>query len=106
MYALTGIDSASGDVGQNVYLSEFSIPNSTDVNGKFIGSYGNYVGQGVASNILFTQLKINYLINRKNNLLAEISYTYRNQTIGVKSNTSNFITFGFKTSLFNHYNDF
>ncbi|GDX53302.1 hypothetical protein LBMAG27_23490 [Bacteroidota bacterium] len=106
MYVLTGIDSTSGDVGQNVYLSEFSIPNSTDVNGKFIGSYGNYVGQGVASNILFAQLKINYLINKKNNLLAEISYTYRNQTIGVKSNTSNFITFGFKTSLFNHYNDF
>ncbi len=106
MYVLTGIDSASGNVGQDVYRSDYAIPNSFDFNGKFVGTYGNYVGQGVESTILISILKLNYLINRNNNLRAEISYTYRNQTIDGISSPTNFITFGFKTSLFNHYFDF
>lgn len=106
MYVITGIDSASGNVGQNIYLSDYTIPNSYDVNGKFIGTYNNHVGQGIAATTLYSQLKLNYLINRHSNLMAEISYTYRNQTIDGKSNAANFLTFGIKTSLFNHYYDF
>ncbi len=106
MYVLTGIDSTSGNVGQNIYLSEFSIPNSSDIKGKFIGSYGNYVGQGVSSSIIFSQFKLNYLINQHNNLLVEFSYAYRNQCVDGIGSPSNFITFGIKTSLFNHYYDF
>lgn len=106
MYVLTGIDSASGNVGQNIYSSDYSIPNSFDLNGKFIGTYGNYVGQGISSSILYSQFKLNYLLNQHNNLLIELSYTNRNQIIEGKSNISNFITFGIKTSLFNHYYDF
>ena len=106
MYVLTGIDSASGDVGQNVYLSEYNIPNSFNLQGKFIGSYGNYVGQGVTVSTQFAQLKINYLINRHNNLLAELAFTSRNQNIDGQNHTTNFVSFGIKTSLFNHYYDF
>lgn len=106
MYVLTGIDSASGNVGQNIYSSDYSIPNSFDLNGKFIGTYGNYIGQGISSSILYSQFKLNYLLNQHNNLLIELSYTNRNQIIEGKSNISNFITFGIKTSLFNHYYDF
>ena len=106
MYVLTGIDSASGNVGQNIYSSDYSIPNSFDLNGKFIGTYGNYVGQGISSSILYSQFKLNYLLNQHNNLLIELSYTNRNQIIEGKGNISNFITFGIKTSLFNHYYDF
>ena len=106
MYVLTGIDSASGNVGQNIYSSDYSIPNSFDLNGKFIGTYGNYIGQGISSSILYSQFKLNYLLNQHNNLLIELSYTNRNQIIDGKSNISNFITFGIKTSLFNHYYDF
>ena len=106
MYVLTGIDSASGNVGQNIYSSDYSIPNSFDLNGKFIGTYGNYIGQGISSSILYSQFKLNYLLNQHNNLLIELSYTNRNQIIEGKGNISNFITFGIKTSLFNHYYDF
>lgn len=106
MYVLTGIDSASGNVGQNIYSSDYSIPNSFDLNGKFIGTYGNYIGQGIISSMLYSQFKLNYLLNQRNNLLMELSYTNRNQIIEGKSNISNFITFGIKTSLFNHYYDF
>lgn len=105
MYVMEGIDSDTGNVGHDIFNSDYNILNSTK-QGTYIGTFGNYVGQGIPQSILFAQLKLNYLINPANNLRAEVSFTHREQNTDGIISTTNFITFGIKTSLFNHYYDF
>lgn len=105
MYVMRGIDSDTGNVGHDIFNSDYNIQDAYK-QGTFVGTWGNYVGQGIPQTILYVSAKVNYLLNRHNNLLAEVSYTYRQENTDGKLSTTNFITFGIKTSLFNHYYDF
>ncbi len=106
LYALIGLDAnQSYNEGHNIYRSDYDIPGAF-VNGKVIGTYGNFTGQGLQTDLLYGELKFDYLINPKNNLNFELSVVHRQQENELKKSMTNFITFGLKTNLINRYYDF
>lgn len=107
LYALIGTDLNSNyNEGQNIYRSDFEIPGSFDSRGKFVGTYNNYVTQGVKNTLIYAELKFDYLINPKNNLHIELTLAHRQLDNVLKKSETNFITFGIVTNLINKYYDF
>jgi hypothetical protein len=95
--ALTGLDTAGKDFGQNIFLSYSSRANE----------YGNYVGQGRKTIIGSAEFRIAYLIIPSMNLKAELGFNYHTErSSGLKTMDAAIVTFGFKTSLYNTYRDF
>jgi len=98
--AVIGYDtsSTSGNVGSNIFISDFDIPN-------FPESYGNFIGQGLRTTIKSTDLRAGYLINPSINLNIEgqiFIRTYKNEQEALP--TTMFML-GLKTDIFNHYYD-
>lgn len=113
MYAKNGLDSANTHFGSNIYLSTFdsSVPSENNIP---VNDYKNHIGQGIASNIIFNEIKISYLINKKNNLRAEAGFINRMQDLsqinfgktGTKTDTDIFFYIGIRTSIFEGYYDY
>ncbi|MBI5219166.1 MAG: hypothetical protein HY958_09580 [Bacteroidia bacterium] len=105
MYAIAGIDSANSHFGQNIYQPTFysPIPSTHNIP---VNQYKNQIGQGIKTNIIFNELKISYLINRKNNLRIEAGFIYRQQKNTLLTTQNNFVFLGIRTSLFNGYSDY
>jgi hypothetical protein len=97
--AMVGLDtSMNSNVGSNIFLSDFTIPNFPD-------SYNNYVGQGLETNIVSVDLRAGYLLNPKINLNLEGQIFYRTYANDDRSlNTLQFML-ALKTDLFNNYYD-
>lgn len=99
MYAIIGKDSlsAKSNVGQNIFLSYTTRPFDR----------GHYTTQGVKTTVMQGQIKFAYYLIPNLNLRMEIGFIQR-----AEKNTKGyalqnpFIFIGFKTSLWNKYNDF
>ncbi|MEM7549004.1 MAG: hypothetical protein AAF363_04990 [Bacteroidota bacterium] len=71
-YTETGLDTANLNVGTNVLLD-----NSTRNRGVGDPNFGNEIGQGIATEIMFGDLTASYMF--KHNLFADLRYIYRRQ---------------------------
>jgi len=70
-------------------------------------NYGNKIGQGTGSKLLYGDLKVSYMLNPKYNLRIEASTIYRQETLayGYQYN-ANWFQFGLRSSFRNIYTDF
>jgi hypothetical protein len=101
MYASQGRDTLNSNWGTDVYQDYKDREQE----------YGNEIGQGVNTKILYTDLKVGYLFNPKTNLRFQLGFTYRKfspeiETDNLKENTTKYFYVGFSTSLTNRYHDF
>jgi hypothetical protein len=69
------------------------------------GGLGNYIGQGLTTNMYYFETKISYLINPKTNLRIELGGIYRDETNVVFHDKTSMITIGLRSSFRNLYND-
>lgn len=69
--------------------------------------YGNYIGQGVETNLFYTRFKVAYYLIPSADLLAEAGVAVRQEKNSASSLiNSNFFFIGIKTGIMNWYNDF
>lgn len=69
-------------------------------------NYGNFIGQGVNNELLYSDIRVAYVLNPLSNLRFELCYTYRSLTTGLTENRTSWITAGIRTSFRNLYYDF
>ncbi|MCX8472489.1 MAG: hypothetical protein ORN85_02450 [Sediminibacterium sp.] len=67
--------------------------------------YGNYIGQGVPIDFIFSNIQAGWVINPKNNLRIEFQYIFRNENINGANNISNIFYVGLRSSFRNIYLD-
>lgn len=96
MYVKTGLDTAGINYGKNIFKS-YEQP---------AGYTGNYMAQGLETSITYIDLKLAYLINPAYNLKLEAGITNRKSENKHNTLENNFIYFGLKTAICNHYYDF
>ena len=68
--------------------------------------YGNEIGQGISTTLVYNNLEISYLINPSFNFNAYIGFTSRIETTPTNRNTTNFFYLGLRTSINNYYYDY
>ncbi len=83
------------NVGQNLLQSY----NSRD------HDYGNYIGQGIPVNFIFSNIQAGWVINPKNNLRLEFQYIFRNENTQGIDQISNIFYIGLRSSFRNIYLD-
>jgi hypothetical protein len=67
---------------------------------------GNYIGQGIATKMLYMEWKVAYLLNPKYNLRFEIGGIYRKETNDFRLNSyTGLVTIGLRSSFRNLYTD-
>ena len=74
-------------------------------------NYDNKVAQGNTGTLFFFDTKVGYIVNPAINLKIFASYTFRDfsiiqETVHLKNDKTNIISFGLRTDLFNTYYDF
>lgn len=95
-YAEVGFDTAGLNYGQNVLLSYNSRVNE----------YGNRVGQGLKTKILWADLTVSFLINPHYRMCAFADFALRSSVQPTKTDNTVLIQGGIRTNLFNRYYDF
>lgn len=90
-----GLDEAGFNYGKDLF-QPYTAPAKTD---------GNYIGQGITTNMYYVEGRIAYVLNPKYNLRLEIGGIYRNETNSAFNDKSSMITFGLRTSFRNLYTD-
>ena len=71
-----------------------------------VSDYGNYIGQGIETTLVYQNVSLSYLINPAYNLNFVVGYTNRNLKTETATQTTNYIYVGLRTSLRNLYYDF
>lgn len=71
-----------------------------------VSDYGNYIGQGIETRLLYNDINVSYLINPAYNLNFTIGYINRNLKTDTDTHTTNYFYIGLKTSIGNTYYDF
>ncbi len=95
-YARYGMDPDGQNFGSNLFLSYNTRPND----------YGNFIGQGLKTDLNFLEAKVSYLLNPKYNLRLEIGGVYRSERSVDFTQKTQLITFGLRSSFRNLYQDF
>lgn len=98
-YAVYGADTANLSYGQNIFLSDYNA-----VGG--IYSFGNAIGQGVKTKLMYATFRVSYLINPKTNWNIFAEYTYRKKSTDFREHNNSLFNIGMRTSLRNLYYDF
>lgn len=96
MYSIHGADTMGLNFGNDLYQSYLSR----------YSEYGNYVGQGLKTTLIYEDIRLVYIVNPKTNLNIEVGFSNRSESNTLSSIKSNFFYIGFKTSLTNSYYDF
>lgn len=96
IYAIRGLDTKSTNYGNNIFKSYTTREQE----------YYNFTGQGITSKMIYTDLKLSYIIKPENMLHAFIGITNRIEKLPAQNLNTTFIYLGIKTSLFNSYRDF
>ena len=96
IYANYGTDPFGMNYGKNIFLSYDTR----------VQDYGNFIGQGIKTNLFFTEAKVSYLINPKYNLRAELGGVYRRESSSVAIQNTALVTFGLRSTFRNLYQDF
>ncbi|MNY10672.1 hypothetical protein D3C86_1436610 [compost metagenome] len=71
--------------------------------------YGNHIGQGIGSQVVYADAKAAYVLNPKYNLRFEVGYTQRYQKIQYDTpvtHKSGVLSIGLRSSLKSLYGDF
>lgn len=100
IYGIKGFDPDDLNYGEDIYKSYETR----------VQDYDNYIGQGVRTSVLNTDLQVSYLINPITDLKLFTGVVYRNflpetTTTGVEKDQTTWFTFGVKVDLFNWYLD-
>jgi hypothetical protein len=96
LYAVYGKDKNGKNFGGNIFESYTTHPNE----------YGNYIGQGLRTNLNYTRLKLAYYIIPSSDLLAEAGIALRQKTNFVSSFNTNYFFVGIRMAIMNRYSDF
>lgn len=96
IYSIYGEDPDGMNYGKDIYKSYDTR----------VSDYGNYIGQGIETRLLYNDISISYLINPAYNLNFTIGYINRNLKTEADTHTTNYFYFGLKTSIGNTYYDF
>ncbi|MFD2874542.1 gliding motility protein RemB [Mucilaginibacter ximonensis] len=67
--------------------------------------YGNYIGQGLTTNMAYAEGKVAYLLNPKYNLRIELGGVYRVESNSQFKDKTSMITIGLRSSFRQIYND-
>ena len=103
-YAKYGLDGPGEHWGKDIFKSDYDSEHGVTEGGK--SGLGNYLGQGISTDLLFYRITISYLVNPKSNMNLFVSYVNRAEVNNVSTIKTNFFQFGFRTSLTNKYYDF
>ena len=95
-YAVYGEDFDGQNYGKNIYESYNTR----------VADYGNFVGQGLETTVLYNDISASYLVNPAYNLNIVLGYTNRNYTNNLENVKTSYIYFALRTSLSNFYYDF
>ena len=95
-YAVVGEDTDSLNYGNNIYLSYNTR----------VSEYGNYIGQGLSTKVIYNDITASFLINPSYNLNLAVGYTYRSSKNDVETLNTSFFHIGLRTSIGRHYYDF
>ena len=99
MYARYGADAIGFHFGKDIFKSDFDAPNGQN-------SYGNFIGQGIGTNLYYANPSVSYLINPSTNMKVELGFIHRQEKSAVLNDRSRMIYLGIKTDLINKYRDF
>ncbi|GAB3923797.1 gliding motility protein RemB [Mucilaginibacter myungsuensis] len=66
---------------------------------------GNYIGQGVTTDMYYAEGRVAYVLNPKYNLRFEVGGIYRKETNSVFTNNTSMITIGLRTAFHSVYTD-
>lgn len=95
-YAQMGRDTGGINLGNNIFQS-YDTRNA---------EYGHYFFDGLKSTLTTIDLRLNYLVNQKTNLVIEAGITMRNFKNSIQNDRSTVVYFGIRTSLENYYFDY
>ncbi len=98
IYAIYGEDADSAHNGRNIFRSDHDAGD--------IFSFGNYIGQGVHTISMTSDVKLSFLVNPATNMKLEVGYLLRDVTSVNREEVAYFVYFGFRTNLTNVYYDF
>jgi hypothetical protein len=96
IYSVYGDDPAGMNYGKDIYK---------DYNTR-VSDYGNHIGQGIETNLIYNKFSISWLINPAYNFNFTVGYVNRTEKTDAETLNTNYFFFGLKTSLRNLYYDF
>ncbi|WP_374950800.1 gliding motility protein RemB [Mucilaginibacter sp.] len=94
-YGHYGLDTDNKNYGKDIFLS-YRDPATP---------FGNYIGQGLTTNMVYLQGKVAYLLNPRYNLRLELGGIFRNEKNSAFTDRSAVITFGLRSSFRAIYSD-
>jgi hypothetical protein len=94
-YGRYGLDENGLNYGKDVF-QDYSKP-AKDL--------GNYIGQGLTTNMYYLEGKVAYVLNPKYNLRIELGGIYRNETNAAFNDKTTMITIGLRSTFRNLYTD-
>ena len=94
--AVIGYDTAGMNFGSNIFSNYFTYQNE----------YGNYILQGLRTNLLYYELKFGYTVNPLYNFCVELGIAVRDIKNDLGGEKTMLITFGIRTNLINKYYDY
>lgn len=105
-YGHYGLDYNNLNWGKDIFLS-YAMPAryTGPVGGNSSYTTGNYIGQGITTNLYYAEGKIAYLLNPKYNLRIEFGAQYRKETNSAFKDNITMITLGLRSSFRNLYQD-
>jgi hypothetical protein len=109
-YGHYGLDDNGLNYGKDVFMSylkpaRYNGPPENYGTRDGATTVGNYIGQGLTTNMYFTEAKVAYLLNPKYNLRIELGGIYRNETNSKFASNTKMITLGLRSSFRNLYQD-
>ncbi|OJW16492.1 gliding motility protein RemB [Mucilaginibacter sp. 44-25] len=94
-YGHYGLDANGINYGKDIFKNYTEAPKL----------YGNNIAQGLATNMVYLQGKVAYLINPKYNLRLELGGIYRTEKNTAFNDKTAMVTFGIRSSFRNIYTD-
>ncbi len=94
-YGHYGLDQNGLNYGKDIFL----------VYTTAVTPYGNYIGQGLTTNMFYLDGKVAYLLNPKYNLRVELGGIYRQESNSAFHDKATMLTIGLRSSFRQFYND-
>lgn len=94
-YGKYGLDSNKLNYGSNIF----------NIYTTYAKLYGNNIGQGLGTTMIYLEGRVAYILNPKYNLRLEMGTVYRSDKNTVFDDKTSLLTFGLKSSFNNFYKD-
>jgi len=97
IFAIRGLDpNEELNYGGNIFKSYAN----------YVNGYGNFIGQGLRTNLTFLDARVSYLFNPKYNLRLELGGTFRHEKNDQWDHRIGILNIGIRSSFRNIYHDF